>query len=97
MKEIIILEEAYIDLEHAFDFDEFQESGAGSYFSDIILLDIEKLSISSGFHPKYFGYFRKLSSKFSFAIYYNDLEKLVEIHAILDLRRITKQINKNPP
>lgn len=87
MKKVIILEEAYFDLDKAFTFYELQERDAGIHFSNLILEDIEKLSITNGIHSKHFGYFRKLSSKFPFAIYYKNLEKFVEIHASLDLRK----------
>lgn len=87
MKKVIILEEAYFEIEKAFDFYELQERGAGTYFSNLILEDIERLSNTNGIHPEYFGYFRKLSSKFPFAVYYKNQEKLVEVHAILDLRK----------
>lgn len=87
MKRVIILEEAYDDLEKAFEFYESQESGAGDYFSELILRDIEGLSSTSGIHPIFQGYFRKLSSKFPFAIYYLKQEKTVEVHAVLDMRQ----------
>lgn len=87
MKRVIILEEAYSDLEYAFEFYESQEAGAGDYFSELILRDIEELALTSGIHPKFQGYFRKLSSKFPFAIYYLSQKNVVEIHAVLDMRQ----------
>lgn len=87
MKAVIILEEAVRDLEEAFDFYEKQESGAGEYFTSNLLFDIEKLSATSGIHPSEFGFHKKLSQKFPFAIYYKDKESSVEIYAVLDLRK----------
>jgi len=87
MKKVIILEEAARDLEEAFDFYENQETGAGNYFTSNILLDIEKLTTTSGIHPSEFGFLRKLSQKFPFAIYFRTNQTYVKIYAILDLRK----------
>jgi len=64
-----------------------QETGAGDYFTTNLLSDIEKLSITSGIHPSFFGYHRKLAEKFPFAIYYKSVKDSVEVFAILDLRK----------
>lgn len=87
MKKIIILEEAAKDLEAAFDFYEKQEQGAGEYFTTNLLSDIDKLSSTSGIHRSEFGFFKKLSQKFPFAIYYKETIDAVVIYAVLDLRK----------
>jgi plasmid stabilization system protein ParE len=87
MKKIIILEEAAKDLEAAFDFYEKQEQGAGKYFTKNLLSDIDKLSTTSGIHNLEFGFFKKLSQKFPFAIYYKVTIDAVVIYAVLDLRK----------
>ncbi|MFO7847845.1 MAG: hypothetical protein R6V27_14860 [Balneolaceae bacterium] len=87
MKTVIILEEAARDLEEAFDFYEMQEQGAGEYFATNLLADIEKLCVTAGIHPTEFGFFRKLSKKFPFAIYYKEKDDSVEVYAVLDLRK----------
>ena len=87
MKKVILLEEAVLDLEAAFDFYEKQEAGAGDYFTTNLLLNLEKLSTTSGIHPSEFGFYRKLSQKFPFAIYYKIRKNSVEVYAVLDLRK----------
>jgi len=69
MKAVIILEEAVRELEEASDFYEKQEPGVGDYFTTNLLFDIEKLSATSGIHPSEFGFLKKLSIKFPYAIY----------------------------
>lgn len=87
MKKIIILEEAAKDLEAAFDFYENQEKGAGEYFTTNLLADIEKLSVTAGIHRLEFGFFKKLSQKFPFAIYYKETIESVYVYGVLDLRK----------
>jgi plasmid stabilization system protein ParE len=87
MKTVVILEEAVRDLEEAFDFYEKQEPGAGEYFATNLLADIEKLSVTSGIHRSELGFFKKLSEKFPFAVYYKENDDSVDVYAILDLRK----------
>jgi len=87
MKTVNILEEAARDLEEAFDFYEIQEQGAGEYFAINLLADIDKLSITAGIHITEFGFFRKLSEKFQFAIYYKENDDSIDVYAVLDLRK----------
>jgi plasmid stabilization system protein ParE len=87
MKKVVILEEATRDLVDAFDFYEKQEPGAGEYFATNLLADIEKLSVTSGIHRSELGFFKKLSEKFPFAVYYKENDDSVDVYAILDLRK----------
>ena len=40
-----------------------------------------------GEHRIYLGYFRALSSRFPYAIYYRDMDETRQVVAVLDLRR----------
>jgi len=71
IKRIQILSDAAKDLEEGRDFYEEQEVDVGDYFWDSLLSDIEALVIFGGVHIKKFGYYRMLSKRFPYAIYYD--------------------------
>ena len=68
---IKILPSASNDLVDGFDFYEKQSDGLGEYFLDTLFADIDSLLIYHSIHPVYFGdYYRLLSKRFPFAVYY---------------------------
>jgi len=84
---IIVRPSARDDLSDGFDFYERQSEGLGNYFVESLLSDIESLRLYAGIHIKSSGFFRALSKRFPYAIYY-DLEKeAIRIWAVLDCRR----------
>jgi len=87
MRKVIVLEEAAEDIESGRDFYDQQEAGIGDYFADSIVSDIERLSLFRGIHSRHFGFFRMLSERFPFGIYYRDLSEATEVFAVLDLRK----------
>jgi plasmid stabilization system protein ParE len=96
---IRILESASQDLIDGFHFYEKQAIGLGNYFLDSLFSDIDSLQVYVGIHPIYFDtYYRMLSKRFPFAIYYRIVDDETLIYAILDCRRspawIRKQLNK---
>ncbi len=70
MRSVIVLDDAAIDLESGRDFYDIQELGAGAYFTDSILSDIESLALFHGIHSIHHGFHRMLGSRFPFGIYY---------------------------
>jgi hypothetical protein len=85
---IKILDLAERDLVEGFRFYEAQEAGLGSYFLTNIFADIESLRIYAGVHDKPFKtYYRLLSRRFPFAIFYTYNKEAVSIHAVLDCRK----------
>lgn len=86
-KNVVVLEEAAVDIERGIDFYEAVESGVGPYFRDSIIADIRRLGFYPGTHRIHFGFFRALSSRFPYAIYYRDDQTNRQIVAVLDLRR----------
>ena len=84
---IEILPEAREDLIAGYRFYESQAPGLGRYFRDSLLADVDLLATNAGVHSKVFGYYRTLSKRFPFAIYYRVETDLVRIRAILDCRR----------
>ena len=68
--QVKITEYAKNDLKIAYEFYDFQKTGLGKYFLDIILSEIELLEVYGCLHQKIFGYNRMISKKFPFGIYY---------------------------
>ena len=87
MKPVILLAEAVEDLENARDFYDRQQAGVGDYCVRSLIADTEKLADFHGIHPKHFGCYRMLASRFPFGVYYQNIESAVCVIAILDLRR----------
>lgn len=85
---IKILDRAEQDLIEGFRFYEAQEASLGSYFLTNLYADIESLRLYAGVHEKHFkNYYRLLSHRFPFAVYYTLKENLVSVHAVVDCRR----------
>ncbi|HBA27458.1 MAG TPA: hypothetical protein DCY98_08730 [Nitrospinae bacterium] len=84
---IRILDSASQDLIKGFDFYEKQEAGLGSYFIDSLFADIDSLLVYAGIHPIHFEYYRMLSKRFPFAIYYKIIDIDISVYAVLDCRR----------
>lgn len=85
---IKILEAASQDLMEGYWFYEKQKEGLGSYFLNTLFSDIDSLQIYAGIHSIYFKrYYRSLSKRFPFAIYYRIEYNTVLVYAVLDCRR----------
>ncbi len=82
-----ILGSAQNDLIEGFYFYEQQEKGVGTYFIDSLFADIDSLKFYSGIHSKFLNYYRMLSKRFPFAIYYRLKKDNVLVYAVLDCRR----------
>jgi len=83
---IEVRKEAEEDIEKASRFYEMQKKGLGAYFIDAIISDIESLLIYAGIHQKINEYYRLLSKRFPYSIYYRLDNEVIEIHAVLDNR-----------
>lgn len=76
------------DLLSGFEFYESQVAGLGDYFVDNLIADIDSLCVAAGSHPKsYVGFYRMLSKRFPFAIYYELQERTAYVVAVLDCRQ----------
>ena len=85
---IKILQSAKKDLKEGFYFYEHQREGLGHYFLETLSSDIESLRIFAGIHSIHFGkYYRLLSKRFPFAVYYLIEENEIRIYAVVDCRR----------
>lgn len=84
---INVLDSAEEDILYAMHFYEQQSHGLGSYYLDCIMSDIESLHIYAGIHMKMRGYYRLLSKRFPYSIYYKIADEIIFVHAVLDNRR----------
>ena len=83
-----ILHSANQDLINGYWFYERQSEGLGAYFLETLFSDIDSLKVYSGIHPVYYEkYFRLLSKRFPFAVYYRVENDMILIYAVLDCRR----------
>ena len=75
------------DLIDGYQFYERQSKGLGMYFLDTLFSDIDSLRIYAGIHAVLFNkYYRLLSKRFPFAIYYQIKNNIAYVAAVLDSR-----------
>jgi plasmid stabilization system protein ParE len=91
---IKILSSAVTDLENGRDFYERQGADLGEYFLDSLFSDIDSLALYAGVHQKVYGYFRMLSKRFPYAIYYQTRDDVALVTRVLDLRQDPLKIRK---
>ncbi len=91
---IKILDEAEKDIAIGMSFYESQKNGLGKFFLDSILSDIESLYIYAGIHIVISDYYRLLSKRFPFSIYYKIRENIIYVYAVLDCRKDPNSIAK---
>jgi plasmid stabilization system protein ParE len=84
---IKILSAAVEDLYAARLFYEKQAEGVGDYFFDSLFSDIDSLILFAGVHLKVLGFYRLLSRRFPYAVYYRIEGDVVIVWRVLDLRR----------
>ena len=89
-----ILDLAEADLLRGFRFYERKSRGVGWYFLDSLSAEIESLRLYAGVHRNYLGYFRMLSRRFPYAVYYRIAPDEVQVWRILDCRRDPRWIRK---
>ena len=83
-----IIDLARNDLIEGYRFYEKQQIGLGNYFLVNLYADIESLKIFAGIHKKvYKDFYRALSRRFPYAIYYTVEEDTVRVRAIVDYRK----------
>ena len=91
---IVILSNAETDIAIGISVYEAQNQGLGKYFLDSILSDIQSLHIYVGIHIIISDYYRLLSKRFPFSIYYKIKDKTIYIYAVLDCRKNPVWINE---
>jgi hypothetical protein len=84
---VTILPSAREDLANGAEFYESQLEGLGRHFLEALFAEIDNLKTYAGIHPIVFGYYRLLSRRFPYAIYYSIDADAGIIKAVLDCRR----------
>ena len=84
---IVILPSARNDLADGLAFYEHQQPGLGSTFLESLFSDIDSLRLYAGVHRRVFGFYRLLSKRFPYAIYYEVEKGEAQVHAVVDCRR----------
>ena len=87
VKDVLILKEASDDLNEGKAFYDIQEPGVGNYFWDCMISDIESLIIYAGVHRKQIGLYKMLARRFPYALYYDIIEDVAYVVAVLPMRR----------
>ncbi len=86
--------EAQVDLENAADFYNSRDPGIGDAFLAHMEAQFAELSKTAGIHPMMYNCYRKLVTKFPYAIYYLIIENRAEIIAVCHQRRDTGNLRK---
>ncbi|MFT3755214.1 MAG: hypothetical protein QM769_04600 [Pseudoxanthomonas sp.] len=94
MRQVVALDEVAGDLLDARDFYDKRHFGVGDYCIRCLREDIDRLKVVHGMHEKHHGFFRLISEKFPYGIYYRDLPERTEVIAVLDLRRDPRWLHK---
>ncbi len=96
--DIKLLKEAVDDLNDGSIFYDQIHQGAGEYFWDSLIADIESLVVYAGVHKQYSNFYRMLARRFPYAVYYEIDNNIVRVVAVLPMRRnplwIKKQLGK---
>jgi plasmid stabilization system protein ParE len=66
---VVVTQSAERDLEEASDFYERQEPGAGAYFVEKIVEEIDALADTAGMHRKVWGYHKVVAVRFPYLIF----------------------------
>jgi len=91
---LFLTELAQKDIYDSEKFYETQSPNLGIYFYDNIITDLDALQFYAGIHQKYFGFYRMITKRFPYAIYYEIEDDLVVVHAVLHTRRDIAFINE---
>ena len=85
---VVVLQSAKSDLRDGFLFYE-RQGGVylGNYFLTTLQGDLASLSDYAGIHNKRFGFYRALSRKFPYSIYYDIEDGEARVYGVLDNRR----------
>lgn len=87
IRDVVALREVADDLADGQNFYERREAGIGEYFFDSLISDLESLRLYAGIHYRRLGFYRMLSRRFPFAIYYEVDDDIAKVVAVLDMRR----------
>lgn len=91
---MVILDLAENDLFDGAAFYEKQSPGLSWYFLDSLYSDIESLRLHASVHAIRSEYYRALSRRFPYAIYYKFVDSEIHVWRVLDCRRDPRWLKK---
>jgi plasmid stabilization system protein ParE len=86
-RDVTVLHEVVDDLNDGKAFYDERQPGVDDYFWDSLLADIESLTIYAGIHARMHGLYRMLARRFPYAIYYEVVDDVAYVVAVLPMRR----------
>jgi hypothetical protein len=92
IRKVIALREVGDDLYEGKHFYDDIEFGVGDYFWDSIMGDIKSLLLYGGIHTQIHGFYRMAAKRFPCSIYYLIERKIVQVVAVLPMRKNPKWI-----
>ena len=87
-----LADDAQSDIYTSQAFYEHQSLGLGTYFYDSIIADLDALKYYGGIHAKHFGFYRMVTKRFPYVIYYDIEKDTVIVHAVLHTRMDSEHI-----
>lgn len=85
---VVVLQSAKDDLRDGYFFYERQGgSYLGNYFLSTLQGELYSLALYAGIHNKRFGFYRALSRRFPYSIYYDIEDGEARVYGVLDNRR----------
>jgi|SRR5688572_16719577 len=95
---IRILRPAIEDLWSGSAFYDQRGAEVGDHFLECLYADIESLRVTKGVHRRFEGFYRLISERFPFAVYYDVEGDRVDVWRVLDLRSdpgtITRELRR---
>jgi len=82
-----LTDDAQTDIYNSEDFYENQSLNLGTYFYDRIISDLDALRHYAGIHAVHFGFYRMVTKRFPYVIYYDIRDEIVVLHAVLHTRQ----------
>ena len=89
---IEILSIALVDIQSDQHFYEQKQEGLGVSFWICWFSTLMLFMLYAGIHQQFFGYYRALSKRFPYAIYYRVSEQTVQVWRVLDCRQKPSRI-----
>jgi len=89
-----LTDDAQTDIYNSEDFYENQSLNLGTYFYDSIISDLDALRHYAGIHAVHFGFYRMVTKRFPYVIYYDIEDDVVVVHAVLHTRMDLKFIKE---
>lgn len=89
-----LTDDAQSDIRNSEDFHEKQSPNLGIYFYDSVISDLDALKHYAGIYAIHFGFYRMVTKRFPYVIYYDIEDDSVVVHAVFHTRMNIESIYK---